>query len=216
MSLIIIPKFLNGTDILKKITTKAFNSDYIEIYFDEIKVPAENLLGQENQALNYIFHQCSIGSLSESAASVSIAELNLKAIIEYVNNQQYRGKKVSQLQSIRHNIAQMLTEFECTKQFLYTLYSRFLKEEDLYKEIIMLKHLSSELDNKIKSNCVKIFNEYGFSKKYSSIEFFNNNGNIISFKNESNSLLDTISNFILENELPIAKSKHKKIKTLVR
>ena len=216
LSLIIIPKFLNGTDILKKITTKAFNSDYIEIYFDEIKVPAENLLGQENQALNYILHQSSIGSLSESAASVSIAELNLKAIIEYVNNQQYRGEKVSQLQSIRHNIAQMLTEFECTKQFLYTLYSRFLKEEDLYKEIIMLKHLSSELDNKIKSNCLRIFNEYGFSKKYSSIESFNNNGNILSFKDESNSLLDTISNCIVENELPIAKSKLKKIKTLVR
>ena len=216
LSLIIIPKLLNGVDITKTLNSKDFNADYKTIYFDNLKVPAENLLGEENQSSDYIFYQSLIGSLSESATSVSIAELNLKTVVEYINSQEYSGKKVSQLQSIRHNIAQMLTEFECTKQFLYTLYSRLLKENDLYKEIIMLKYLCSELENKVKSNCNKILNEYGFSKKYSSLESFNNEGSILSFKDSSNTLLDTISSCIIENEFTKTKSKLQKVKTLVR
>ena len=110
----------------------------------------------------------------------------------------------------------MLTEFECTKQFLYTLYSRLLKEDNLYKEIIMIKYLSSELENKVISNCNKILNEYGFCEKYSSLELFNNEGSVLSLKDSSNTLLDSISNCIIENELSKTKSKFKKVKTLVR
>jgi alkylation response protein AidB-like acyl-CoA dehydrogenase len=181
-----------------------------------LKVPSENLLGEENQSSDYIFYQNLIGSLSESATSVSVSELNLKTLVEYVNNQEYKGEKVSQLQSVRHKIAQILTEFECTKQFLYTLYSRLLNEGNLYKEINMLKYLSFELENKVGSNCHKIFNEYGFSKKYSFFQSLNKNGSVSSFKHASNNLLDTISKSIIENEFSKTKGKLKKVKTLVR
>ena len=181
-----------------------------------MKVPAENLLGEENQSSDYIFYQNLIGSLSDSATSVSVSELNLNTLVEYVNNQEYKGEKVSQLQSVRHKIAQMLTEFECTKQFLHTLYSRLLNEGNLYKEINMLKYLSFELENKVGSNCHKIFNEYGFSKKYSFFQSLNKNGSVSSFKHASNNLLDTISKSIIENEFSKTKGKLKKVKTLVR
>ena len=113
-------------------------------------------------------------------------------------------------------VRQMLTEFECTKQFLYTLYSRLLNEGNLYKEINMLKYLSFELENKVGSNCHKIFNEYGFSKKYSFFQSLNKNGSVSSFKHASNNLLDTISKSIIENEFSKTKGKLKKVKTLVR
>ena len=216
LSLIIIPRFLNGVDVTKKLIIEDFNEDFKTIRFENLEVPVENLLGEENRSSDYIFYQNLIGSLSESATSVSTAELNLKTIIEYLNSQEHRGEKVSQLQSIRHEIAQILTEFECTKQFLYTLYSRLLKEDNLYKEIMMLKYLSSELENKVKSNCLKLLNEYGFTKQYSSLESFNNDGSILSLKGDSNNLLDTISNCIIENEFSKTKGKFKKVKTLVR
>ena len=215
LSLIIIPRFLNGIDIIKKLKSKDFNKDYKTIYFDNLKVPAENLLGEENNSLDYIFYQNLIGSLSESAQSTSMAELNLKTLIEYVNNQQCDGEKVSKLQSVRHNIAQMLTELECTKQFLYTSYSKLLKEDDLYKEIMMLKYLSSKLEDKVRSNCHRILNEYGFSKKHSPFNHINARATILS-ENISNSLFDKISNFIIDNESTKTKSKLKKVKTLVR
>ncbi len=215
LSLIIIPRVLKGNDITKKLNIKDFNADFKIIHFDNLKVPAENLLGEENQSLDHIFNQNLILSLSESASSVSNAELNLKATVEYINSQDYRGEKVSQIQSVRHNIAQMFTEFECTKQFLYTLYSKFLKEDDLQNEIMMLKYLSSKLEYKIKSNCTKIFNEFGFTRKYSSIDSINSNGSAIS-ENASNELFNKISNFIIDSELTKTKTKLKKVKTLVR
>ena len=110
----------------------------------------------------------------------------------------------------------MLTEFECTKQFLYTLYSRLLNEGNLHKEINMLKYLSFELENKVESNCLKIFNEYGFSKKCSFFQSINKNVSVSWFKHASNNLLDTISKSIIENEFSKTKSKLKKVKTLVR
>ena len=215
MSLIIIPRFLNGVDVTKKLIIEDFNEDFKTIRFENLEVPVENLLGEENQSLDYIFCQNLIGSLSESSTSVSITELNLKTIVEYVNTQIYKGEKVSQIQSVRHIIAQMLTEFECSKQFLYTLYSRFLKEDDLYKEIMMLKYISAKLEDKVKSNCLKIFYEFGFSEKYSTREFINSKGTNLS-DNSSNSLLDIISNCIIGSESIKTKSKLKKVKTLVR
>ena len=137
-------------DITKKLAIKDFNADYKTIHFDNLKVPVENLLGEENQSVDHILYQNLIGSLSESAAHISTSELNLTKVVEYINSQQYNDDKVSQIQSVRHNIAQMLTEFECTKQFLYTLYSRLLNEDDLHKEVSMLKYLSSRLEDKVK------------------------------------------------------------------
>ncbi len=215
LSLIIIPRFLNGIDITNKLVIKDYNSDYKTIHFDNLKVPVENLLGEENQSLEHVFYQNLVGSLSESAASISTAELNLKSVVEYVNSQQYKGEKVSQIQSVRHTIAQIFTEFECTRQFLYTLYSRFLKENDLYKEIMMLKYVSSRLEDKIKSNCLKVFNEFGFSKKYSSLDSFNVGGTILS-ENGTNALLDKISKTIVDKESTKTNTKLKKVNTLVR
>ena len=215
LSLIIIPRFLNGVDIIKKLIIEDFNEDFKTIRFENLEVPVENLLGEENQSLDYIFCQNLIGSLSESSSSVSISELNLKTIVEYVNTQEYKGEKVAQIQAVRHTIAQMLTEFECSKQFLYTLYSRFLREDDLYKEIMMLKYISTKLEDKVKSNCLKIFCEFGFSEKYSTAEFINSKGNNLS-ENASNALLDIISNSIIDSESVKPKNKLKKVKTLVR
>jgi len=108
-----------------------------------------------------------------------------------------------------------LTEFECSKQFLYTLYSRFLKEDDLYKEIMMLKYISAKLEEKVKSSCLKIFYEFGFSEKYSTPYFFNSGGTNLS-ENASTALLDMISNSIIDSESTKTKGKLKKVKTLVR
>ena len=109
----------------------------------------------------------------------------------------------------------MLTEFECTKQFLYTLYSRFLKDDDLYQDIMMLKYLSSKLEYMVKSNCIKIFSEFGFTKKHSSIESINADETFFT-KNISNSLLDKISNSIIDSVSTKTKIKLKKVKSLVR
>ena len=215
LSLIIIPRFLNGVDVTKKLIIEDFNEGFKTIRFDNLEVPIENLLGKENQSLDYIFNQNLIGSLSESSTSVSISELNLKTIVEYVNTQEHKGEKVAQIQSVRHTIAQMLTEFQCSKQFLYTLYSRFLKEDDLYKEIMMLKYISAKLEDKVKSNCLKIFYEFGFSEKYSTPDFINSEGTNLS-ENTSNALLDIISNSIIDNQSTKTKSKLKKVKTLAR
>ena len=57
LSLIIIPKFLKGNDVTKKLNIKDFNADFKIIHFDNLKVPAENLLGEENQSTDYIFYQ---------------------------------------------------------------------------------------------------------------------------------------------------------------
>ena len=215
LSLIIIPRFLNGMDITKKLAIKDFNADYKTIHFDNLKVPVENLLGEENQSVDHILYQNLIGSLSESAAHISTSELNLIKVVEYINSQQYNDDKVSQIQSVRHNIAQMLTEFECTKQFLYTLYSRLLNEDDLHKEVSMLKYLSSRLEDKVKLSCLKIFNEFGYTKKYSSFESIDASWTFLS-ENVSNSLLDKISDSIIDSVSTKTKTKLSKVKTLVR
>ena len=79
----------------------------------------------------------------------------------------------------------------------------------------MLKFISAKLEDKVKSNCLKIFYEFGFLEKYSTSDFINSEGTNLS-ENASNSLLDIISNCIIDKESTKTKSKLKKVKSLVR
>lgn len=141
-------------------------SDTGEIGLDNVKVPLENLLGEENHGFFYIMQHFVSERLSIAAGSVSGAEYAIELTLDYMNQRAVFGKKIKEFQVLRHRIAQMSAEIECNKQFLYSIYDRHSKGEYLVKEASMAKLVCSQMLDRVTFECLQMFGGNGFMEDY--------------------------------------------------
>jgi len=166
MSLLVIDRDLPGVSatILDKLGWHA--SDTGEIAFNEVKVPTENLLGQEGQGFFYIMEHFVSERLSLAAGSYAKAEHALQLTIQYLHEREAFGRKLKAFQVLRHRIAQLSAEVECAKQFVHQLYARYSKGEYLVKEAAMVKLLTTQLCDKVTTQCLQMFGGYGYMESF--------------------------------------------------
>ncbi|MGB3345183.1 MAG: acyl-CoA dehydrogenase family protein [Aequorivita sp.] len=141
-------------------------SDTGEIGLDNVKVPVENLLGEENHGFFYIMQHFVSERLSIAAGSVSGAEYAIELTLDYMNQRAVFGKKIKEFQVLRHRIAQMTAEIECNKQFLYSIYDRHSNGEYLVKEASMAKLVCSQMLDRVTFECLQMFGGNGFMEDY--------------------------------------------------
>lgn len=141
-------------------------SDTGEIGLDNVKVPVENLLGEENHGFFYIMQHFVSERLSIAAGSVSGAEYAIELTLDYMNQRAVFGKKIKEFQVLRHRIAQMSAEIECNKQFLYSIYERHSAGEYLVKEASMAKLVCSQMLDRVTFECLQMFGGNGFMEDY--------------------------------------------------
>ena len=98
--------------------------------------------------------------LSLATKTISIAENTINITITHINQTNNKAEKKSSSQVIRHQIAQLASEIECCKQFVYSIHSSFKNSENLEKEILMAKLTSIQLMDKVVSECFEIFGTY--------------------------------------------------------
>jgi len=75
-------------------------------------------------------------------------------------------KKLNQFQVLRHRIAQMASEIEMNKAFVYSLYRRYMDGDYPVKEASMAKLLGTQLADRVVTNCLQMFGGYGFMEEY--------------------------------------------------
>ncbi len=141
-------------------------SDTGEIAFDEVRVPATNLLGVENNGFYYIMEHFVSERLSLAVGSVAAAEHALKITLKYMSEREAFGRPINRFQVLRHRIAQMATEIEMNRQFMYHLYARFEAGEYLVKEASMAKLIATQLSDKVTFECLQMFGGYGYMEDY--------------------------------------------------
>ena len=149
---------------LDKLGWKA--SETGEISFNNVKVPAENLLGDENKGFYYIMEHFVSERLSMAVASSSAAQFALDTTIKYLKEREAFGQKISKFQVLRHRVAQMAAEIELNKQFTYSLYNKFQDGMYLVKEASMAKLLATQLCDKVTFQCLQMFGGYGYMEDY--------------------------------------------------
>ena len=147
-------------------------SDTGEIAFDNVKVPVENLLGDENRGFFYVMEHFVSERLSLAVAGYAASEYALELTIKYLDEREAFGKKLNQFQVLRHRIAQMSTEVELVKQFTYSLYRRYMDKDYLVKESSMAKLLGTQLADKVMTQCLQMFGGYGFMEAYPMARMF--------------------------------------------
>lgn len=166
VSMIVIPRDNPGVSAnkLDKLGWRA--SDTGEIAFDNVRVPVENLLGEENRGFFYIMQHFVSERLSMAIGAVSTSEFALELTLQYMNERKAFGRKINQFQVLRHRVAQMASEIEKNKQFVYNLYQRFQDGDYLVKEASMAKLLCTQLADKVTFECLQMYGGYGFMEDY--------------------------------------------------
>jgi alkylation response protein AidB-like acyl-CoA dehydrogenase len=83
-----------------------------------------------------------------------------------MNERMAFGQKINKFQVLRHRIAQMASEIEKNKQFVYSLYQRFQNGDYLVKEASMAKLVCTQLADKVTFECLQMFGGYGYMEDY--------------------------------------------------
>ena len=141
-------------------------SDTGEIAFDEVKVPVENLLGVENRGFFYIMQHFVTERLSLAVGGYSASAYALEVTLQYMNERKAFKKKLNEFQVLRHRVAQMSSEIEMNKAFVYSLYKRYQDGDYCVKEASMAKLLGTQLADRVITNCLQMFGGYGFMEDY--------------------------------------------------
>ncbi len=166
VSMVIIDRDTPGVSAtaLKKLGWHA--SDTGEIAFDNVRIPVENLLGDENKGFFYIMQHFASERLAMALIGVSQAQLAIDLAIDYMAQREAFGRPISKFQVLRHRIAQLSSEVMANRAFVYTLYRRFEDGDYIIKEAAMAKLVATQLSDKVCYECMRIFGGYGYMESY--------------------------------------------------
>lgn len=142
------------------------SSDTGELSFTDVRVPAENLLGQEGRGFYHISWELQGERLVAAVGCVAGAERMMEKTLEYAKERQAFGRPIGKFQTIRHKFAAMATKIEAAKQLTYSTAWRFANGEYPVREISMAKLYASQVGFEVADECVQIHGGYGYMKEY--------------------------------------------------
>ena len=141
------------------------SSDTTELYFDNVRVPESNLIGQEGQGFKIALSTLDGGRIGIAAQALGIAQASLDNSISYSKERQQFGKPIAMNQSIQNKIANMAIEIESARLLIYK--AAWLKDSknDFGYAASMAKVYASEVAMRASTECVQIHGGYGYIKE---------------------------------------------------
>lgn len=141
-------------------------SDTAEIAFDNVRVPASHLMGEEGKGFNYVMQHFALERLVMGINAHARAEYALEYTLQYMNERKAFGKKINEFQALRHKVADMASEVEMCKTFNYQIAARYNNEEYVVKEATMSKLLSTKIADEVIYGCLQLLGGYGYMEDY--------------------------------------------------
>jgi alkylation response protein AidB-like acyl-CoA dehydrogenase len=158
-----MPGFSRGRN-LEKVGLKA--QDTAELFFDDVRVPAENLLGGENRGFLHLMENLPQERLSIAVGAVAAVERVLSLTIEYVTSRQAFGRPVSSFQNTRFVLAELQTEATIARTFVDECVRQLDTGELTATDAAMAKWWTTELQNKVADRCLQLHGGYGYMDEY--------------------------------------------------
>jgi len=166
ISLFVLDREMEGISASKldKLGWRA--SDTAELAFDNVKIPAKNLLGEEGRGFPYLMQHLSLERLIMGINAHARAEYAIEYTLQYMSERQAFGKTLDRYQALRHNMAEMASEVEMAKVFNYNTIARLNKGEYVVKEASMSKLLSTKIADEVIYKCLQYLGGYGYMEEY--------------------------------------------------
>jgi len=154
----------------KKMMWRASNT--AELYFDDVRIPKENMLGEQGSGFHQMLSTLDGGRLSIGAMGLGGAQGAYEAALKYAQKREQFGKPISKYQAIAFKLADAAIEIECARNLLYKACWLKDNKRPFQKEAAMAKVYCSELMGRVANNAVQIHGGYGLMKDYSVERFY--------------------------------------------
>lgn len=166
MSMFIVDRDTPGISATKldKLGWRA--SDTAEIAFDNVEIPAENLMGEEGKGFPYIMQHFAFERLIMGINGHARAEYAIDYTLQYMSEREAFGKTIDKFQALRHSMAEMASEVEMAKEFNYSIADRMKNGIYVVKEASMSKLLSTKIADEVIYKCLQFLGGYGYMEDY--------------------------------------------------
>ncbi|MGA3281992.1 MAG: acyl-CoA dehydrogenase family protein [Smithella sp.] len=163
------PGFSRG-ELIKKIGLKA--QDTAEIFFDDCRIPAENILGTEGHGFIFLMQKLQQERLVCAIGSQAMAERGLEITIDYVKERKMFGKPLSKFQNTQFLLAELGSQITAGRCFVDQLINSHIAGKDVTKETCMAKYWVCEMAMHVADRCLQLHGGYGYCTDYLISRFF--------------------------------------------
>jgi alkylation response protein AidB-like acyl-CoA dehydrogenase len=141
-------------------------SDTALLAFDDVRVPAENVLGEVGKGFYHIMWELQGERMIGAAGCVAGAQRCFDRTLQYALEREAFGRQIGHFQVIRHKFAEMATKIETARQLVYTTAWRFQNGEYPVREITMAKLYASRIAVEVADECIQIHGGAGYMREY--------------------------------------------------
>jgi alkylation response protein AidB-like acyl-CoA dehydrogenase len=141
-------------------------SDTVELIFENCRVPAENLLGEEGSGFKVAMVSLDGGRIGIASQSVGLAQACFDAAVNYAKERVQFNRPISQFQGIQWMIADMATQIEAARLMTFNAAAMRDRGEDFTAAASMAKLFASEMANKVAYQALQIHGGYGYIKEF--------------------------------------------------
>jgi len=141
-------------------------SSTTELVFDNVRVPAENVLGEVGKGYKVAIETLNEGRIGIGAQMIGLAQGALDHTVRYVQEREQFGRTIGSFQGVQFQIAEMATEIEASRLLVYNAARLKDAGQPFLAQAAMAKLYSSEVAQRVASRCIDLFGGYGFTREY--------------------------------------------------
>ncbi|OQP20944.1 MULTISPECIES: acyl-CoA dehydrogenase family protein [Geobacillus] len=157
------PGFTRGRK-LEKVGLHA--QDTAELFFQDAKVPAHNLLGEEGKGFYYLMEKLQQERLVVAIAAQTAAEVMFSLTKQYVKQRTAFGKRVSEFQTVQFRLAEMATEIALGRTFVDRVIEEHIAGKQIVTEVSMAKWWITEMAKRVAAEAMQLHGGYGYMEEY--------------------------------------------------
>ncbi|CAN5183740.1 acyl-CoA dehydrogenase family protein [soil metagenome] len=166
MSMFIVEKGTPGFSVGRSLKKSGWlSSDTAELVFDNARIPAASLLGEENKGFYSVMKNFQTERIALAAMAVGHCTQALKMTLEHVRQRQAFGSTLFDKQTIRQRIAMLDAKVQAARSFMYHCAWRVTQRHDVVQQVSMLKALTGELVNEVVQTCQQFHGGMGYMRE---------------------------------------------------
>ena len=173
ISMFLVERKTTGLTVSRKLDKMGMRaSDTAELSFQDMRVPAENLLGREGVGFYEVMRVFQRERLVAGLHAIAGCQRALEDTIAYVQERHAFDSPLSKKQVVRHKLADLATLIEAGRALTYAACLKFAEGVDAVKEISMVKLFTADMAQRVAYNCVQLHGGYGYMREYAIERFF--------------------------------------------
>jgi acyl-CoA dehydrogenase len=167
LGLFVVEEGMNGFEKGRKLEKLGrLAQDTAELFFDEVEVHEENVLGEPGQGLHYLMGNLAQERLSIAVSAVASAERALELTLEYVRDRKAFGRPIGSFQANRFTLAELATEASIARTYIDRCIEAHSERALSDADAAAAKFWTTELEFRVLDRCVQLHGGYGYMEEY--------------------------------------------------